>query len=221
MSRGLKWFQGFGLLCTLAQHAVTYRACGRPYTRPNVAAVSGQPALTLIVAHGPLLLCKAGGEDTRFATFMASQMETLTRFGGVLSLTAPPLILLQPEGQPRDCSSDRRRIVDLAQVLAVAQLDVWALWENSVVVLGGEGGGSEVEARADFGRWPPRLLTMARRLADLWMHTSGPEKLKEPDENTQSAQPSNSPLRPKPVFIRTSRRRAVQLNTSLSRGSGT
>ena len=67
---------------------MTYRACGKPYTRTNVAAESGQLALTLIVAHGPLLLCKAGGEDTRFATFKASQMETLTRFGSVLYFSA-------------------------------------------------------------------------------------------------------------------------------------
>ena len=80
-------------------------------------------------------------------------------------------------------------------MLAVARVLVWTPWENLEVVSGGVGGGSEVEARADFGRWPPRLLTIAWRLADLLMHTSGPEKLKEPDKNRQSAQPSNSPLR--------------------------
>ena len=57
--------------------------------------------------------------------------------------------------------------------------------------MAGWGGGE----RGDFGRWLPRLRTMAWRLADLLMHTSGPEKLKEPDKNTQSAQPSNSPMR--------------------------
>ena len=39
------------------------------------------------------------------------------------------------------CSSDRMRIVDSAQVLAMARLVAWTPWENSVVVLGGEGGG--------------------------------------------------------------------------------
>ena len=216
MFRGLKWFQGFGLLCTLAQHAATYRACGRPYTRPNVAAVSGQPfshadcrprsSVALLGRRRRHSFCQFYGEpdEDAYAIWRCA-------------FTAPPLILLQPEGQPQDCSSDRRRIVDLAQVLAVARVLVWTPWENLEVVSGGVGGGSEVEARADFGRWPPRLLTMARRLADLWMHTSGPEKVEEPDENTQSAQPSNSPLRQKPVLICTSRRRCPAQRVALSR----
>ena len=78
------------------------------------------------------------------------------------------------------CSSDRIRIVDSAQVLAMARLVAWTPWENSVVVLGGEGGGGGEEGRGDFGRWLPTLLTMAWRLADLLKHTSAPEKLKEP-----------------------------------------
>ena len=77
----------------------------------------------------------------------------------------------------------------------MARLVVWTPWENSVVVLGGVGVGVEREERRDFGRWLPRLLTMAWRLADLLMHTSGTEKLNEADKNTQSAQPSNSPMR--------------------------
>ena len=55
--------------------------------------------------HSPLLRCKAGGEDTRFATCMASQMETLTRYWEC-AFTSPPLILPKLEGQPQVCSSD-------------------------------------------------------------------------------------------------------------------
>ena len=84
---------------------MTYRACGKPHTRPNVAAVSGRPALTLIVAHGPLLLCKAGGEDIRFATFMASQDGDAYAIWEC-AFTSPPLMLPKLEGHPRVCSSD-------------------------------------------------------------------------------------------------------------------
>ena len=48
---------------------------------------------------------------------------------------------------------------------------------DSVAKLGGgvrsEGGVVERGERGDFGRWLPRLLTMAWRLAYLLMHASG------------------------------------------------
>ena len=115
-------------------------------------------------------------------------------------------MLSQSEGGPRVCSSDEKECVDLAQVLGVARPTAWTSLEK---------------VESDFGRWLPRLLTMARRLADLLMHTSGPEKLNRPHKNTQSAQPSNSPVRQKPVLTCTSRRHAVQLNASISRDSRT
>ena len=63
--------------------AATCRACGKPYTRRRVVAVSGQLALTLIITHS--LFCFARQEaKTLVATFKASQMDTLTRFGSEL-----------------------------------------------------------------------------------------------------------------------------------------
>ena len=184
--------------------AATCRACGKPYTRRRVVAVSGQLALTLIVTHS--LFCFARQEaKTLVATSEASQMDTLTRFGSE-PFNFPPPMLSQSEGGPRVCSSDEKECVDLAQVLGVARPTAWTSLEK---------------VESDFGRWLPRLLTMARRLADLLMHTSGPEKLNRPHKNTQSAQPSNSPVRQKPVLTCTSRRHAVQLNASISRDSRT
>ena len=76
-------------------------------------------------------------------------------------------MLSQSEGGPRVCSSDEKECVDLAQVLGVARPTAWTSLEK---------------VESDFGRWLPRLLTMARRLVDLLMHTSGPEKLNRPPQ---------------------------------------
>ena len=104
--------------------------------------------LTLIVAHSPPLRYKAGGEDTRFATCMSSQMDTPTRFGSEL-FNSPPSVLPQSTGRPRVCSSDENELVDLAQVLGVRWPVAWTSWQ---------------EVESDFDRWLRRLLTMARTL---------------------------------------------------------
>ena len=88
----------------MAGWPATYRACGKPYTRFNVAAVSGPPALTLIVTHSPLLLFKAEGEDTRWHFYGEPGGDAYANWE--CAFASPPLIFPEPEGQPRVWSSD-------------------------------------------------------------------------------------------------------------------